>query len=82
MKQKRDEYQEIVTQSKIKIASTEEKIRSLNKDIDTYTQEIVNVKKLIENVQNELSSQTRVYDEAMSLNKSKQEDIETENIKN
>lgn len=82
LKQKRDEYQEIVTQSKIKIASTEEKIRSLNKDIETYTQEIANVKKSIENVQNELSSQTRVYDEAMSLNKSKQEDTETENIKN
>ena len=36
LKQKRDEYSEEITSLKVKIASTEEKIRSLTKDIDAY----------------------------------------------
>ena len=81
LKQKRDEYQESMMQSKVKIASIEEKIRSLNKDIETYLADIENVKKSIERVGAELTSQQKVYDEAMNMNRSQSEDSEIDQIK-
>ena len=81
LKQKRDEYQESMMQSKVKIASIEEKIRSLNKDIETYSADIENVKKSIERVGAELTSQQKVYDEAMNMNRSQSEDSEIDQIK-
>ena len=68
-------------QSKVKIASIEEKIRSLNKDIESYASELENVKKSIERVENELNAQQKVYDEAMLMNKSKNDDSEIDEIK-
>ncbi len=81
LKQKRDNYQEIMTSTKVKIASTEEKIKSLNKDIGAYNQEIENIKVNIERVQKELDSQLRVYDEVMNMYKAQDEDEETVQIK-
>ena len=70
-----------MTTTKVKIASTEEKIRSLNKDITTYNQEIENIKINIARVQNELDSQLKVYDEVMKMSKTEDEDTETIQIK-
>ena len=81
LKQKREEYQEELTTSKVKIASTEEKIRSLDKDIETLNFEIQNLKHSIDQVTTELTSQQRIYDEAISLNKSKEDTDEVEKIK-
>lgn len=81
LKKKREEYQEDITASKVQIASTEEKIRALNKDIETQNQEIATLKKSIEQIQAELDSQSRVYDEAVRMNNLKSEDSETIRIK-
>ncbi|MBE5741391.1 MAG: chromosome segregation protein SMC [Clostridiales bacterium] len=80
LKQKREEYQEILTASKVKIASTEEKINSLNRDIESNHQEIENIKKNIERIDQELSSQQKIYDEAINLNKSKEDTSEVAKI--
>jgi len=64
----------------VQIASTEEKIRSLSKDIEVYTAEIENVKKQIENVQKELDSQLRVYNETINLSAMKEEDEKSKKI--
>ncbi len=71
LKQKRDKHQEILTASKVKIASTEEKIRALNKDIETYSQEIETLKASIEKLTAEYESQQKVYSQAMQINKEK-----------
>ena len=78
LKQKREEYQETLTDSKVKIASTEQKIMALEKDIETYSQEIANLDVSIERLQNELDAQQRVYNETISLNvkQDKQTDVE------
>ncbi len=81
LKKKREEYQEDITASKVKIASTEEKIRALTKDIDTQNQEIISIKKSIEQIQAELASQQRVYDEAVRMNNLKNEDSDTIRLK-
>lgn len=81
LKQKRDEYNENMTASKVKIASTEEKINSLNKEIENQNFEIENIEKNIEILSKNLSSQQAVYNEAINLNKSKQDDSEVEKIK-
>ena len=81
LKQKRDEYNENMTASKVKIASTEEKINSLNKEIETQNIEIQNIEKNIEILSKNLASQQAVYNEAINLNKSKQDDSEVEKIK-
>ncbi len=81
LKQKRDEYQDNMMQLRIQIASIEEKIRSLNKDIESYSADIENVKKSLERVESELSSQQKVYDEAVNINRTQNEDSEIEEIK-
>jgi len=81
LKQKREEYLESLTQSKVKIASTEEKIRALEKDIETHTIEIKNAEAQLSQIQRELTSQQRVYDEAINLNKDKEEVAKVEQIK-
>lgn len=81
LKQKREQYLESLTQSKVKIASTEEKIKSLEKDIETHTAEIANAEAQLVQVQKELTSQQRVYDEAINLNKDKEETAKVEQIK-
>ncbi len=81
LKSRRDEYQEALTASRIKIASTEEKIKSLEKDIEQYSTDIVTTKQTIERLNNELLSQMRVYDEAINLNRSKNENNEIETLK-
>ncbi len=82
LKQKRDEYNENMTAFKVKIASTEEKINSLNKEIETQTAEIENINHNIDNVNKNLTSQQALYNEAINLNRSQQDDSEIENIKN
>lgn len=81
LKQKRDDYQEKLMELKVKIASTEEKIKALDRDIETYSADIESTKASIERVKTQLDSQQKVYDEAISLNKSKDEDSETEAIR-
>lgn len=81
LKSRRDEYQEALTSSRIKIASTEEKIKSLETNIESYTNDINTAKQSIEKLNNDLLSQMRVYDEAINLNKSKNENEELENLK-
>ena len=81
LKQKREEYQENLMASKIKIASTEEKIKSLTKDIETHSIELENVSKLKEKVHADLISQKRVYDEYIAMNSNKDDVDETEKIK-
>ncbi len=80
LKQKREEYQEILTASKVKIASTEEKIKSLDKDIETNSLEIKQLKSNIEKINIEISSQQRIYDEAMNMNKTKEDNSEVGQI--
>ena len=81
LKSRRDEYQEALTSSRIKIASTEEKIKSLETNIESYTNDINTAKQSIEKLNSDLMSQMRVYDEAINLNKSKNENEELENLK-
>ena len=81
LKSRRDEYQEALTSSRIKIASTEEKIKSLETNIESYTNDINTAKQSIEKLNSDLLSQMRVYDEAINLNKSKNENEELENLK-
>ncbi len=81
LKLRRDEYQEALTSSRIKIAATEEKIKSLEKDIEQYTNDIATTKQTIERLNNELLSQMRVYDEAINLNRSKNQTSEIDNLK-
>mgnify|MGYP004552546163 FL=1 len=81
LKSRRDEYQEALTSSRIKIASTEEKIKSLETNIESYTNDINTAKQSIEKLNSDLLSQMRVYEEAINLNKSKNENEELENLK-
>ncbi len=73
LKQKRDQYAEEMTASRVKIASTEEKIRSLTRDIELNASEISTVKQSIETAQKELDTQKRLYQETVNLNTSKQQ---------
>jgi len=80
LKQKREEYQEILTSCKVKIASTEEKIKSLEQSIENNTAEIKILEQNIERINIELSSQQKIYDEAINMNKSKDDVYETNKI--
>lgn len=80
LKQKREEYQEILTACKVKVASTEEKIKALEKDIETNSIEIENIKRNMELVNKEIASQQKVYNEAININKSKVDTSEIEKI--
>ncbi len=80
LKQKREEYQESLTASKVKIASTEEKINSLERSIEANSTEISILKQNIEQLNAEISSQEKIYSEAMNLNRSKDDVEETEKL--
>ena len=80
LKQRREEYQESLTAIKVKIASTEEKIKSLEQTIESNTAEIRVLEQSIERVNVELSSQQRIYDEAVNMNKSKEDNDEANKI--
>ena len=82
LKQKREEYQESLTESKVKIASTEEKINSLKATIESNTQEIATLKHSIERLNIEISSQEKLSAEAMNMNRSKDDVYETEKLTN
>lgn len=71
LKQKREEYQENLTASKVKIASTEEKIKSLEQSIESNSAEIAVLEQNIERVNIEIKSQQKIYNEAINMNKSK-----------
>ncbi|MGN0788057.1 MAG: chromosome segregation protein SMC [Candidatus Onthoplasma sp.] len=81
LKQKREEYQQLITQSRVQIASTEEKIKSYEKDIESFSNDVSNLKTLIERTQNDLLSQEKVYNAAIDMNRSKEEFEEIEKIK-
>ena len=78
LKQKREEYQELLTSSKVKIASTQEKIKALDKDIETNTTEIENLNASIKKLNSEIASQQRIYNEAINMNKTKEDVDEAE----
>ncbi len=80
LKQKREEYQEILTASKVKIASTEEKIKSLEQSIENNVAEIKVLEQNIERVTIEMNSQQKIYNEAISMNKSKGDESEASKI--
>jgi len=80
LKQRREEYQERLTASKVKIASTEEKIKSLDNTIETNGSEIETLKQNIERLNVEISSQQKIYDEAMNMNRSKIDTSEIEKL--
>lgn len=82
LKRRREEYQEVLTTSRVKIASTEEKIKSLNKDIETYKQEIDNTNANIDRISAELKSQQLIYNETVSLNSKSGDNEEYARIKN
>jgi len=80
LKQRREEYQENLTESKVKIASTEEKINSLKATIESNSQEVVSLKQNIERLTIEINSQEKLYAEAMNMNRSKDDVYETERL--
>ena len=80
LKQKREEYQENLTAIKVKIASTEEKINSLEQSIENNTAEIKVLEQNIERVNIEINSQQKIYDEAINMNKSKDDVTEANKI--
>ena len=80
LKQKREEYQESLTAIKVKIASTEEKIKSLEQSIENNTAEIKVLEQNIERVNVELNSQQKIYEQAMNMNKSKDDAVESNKI--
>ena len=77
LKKRREEFQDEITALKVKIASTEQKISSLTENINSQNQEIEILTRNIERVESELNAQQKVYNEAMSLNKEKDKNIET-----
>ena len=74
LKSKRDEYQEKLTQIKVEMASTLEKIHALDKDLESYALDVETIKSSIDKINVEISSQQKIYDEAISLNQTKQKD--------
>ena len=80
LKLKRDDYQEKMMASRVEIASAEEKINSLTKNIETQTAEIENLKTSIARLEKEVASQQAVYNEAINLNKSNEQDSELNEI--
>ncbi len=80
LKQRREEYQESLTEAKVKIASTEEKIHSLTTTIEANSQEVQTLKQNIERLNIEINSQQKLYAEAMSMNRSKDDVYETEKL--
>ncbi len=80
LKQKREEYQESLTAIKVKIASTEEKIKSLEQSIENNVAEIRILEQNIERVNLEINSQQKIYDEAINMNKSKEDESEANKI--
>lgn len=81
LKQKRDESQEILTVSRVKIASSEEKIRSLEKDLIGFKELLQTLNSQIEQTEKEVATQERLYNEAISLNRSRDDNDEIEKIK-
>ncbi len=73
LKQKREQYQDSLTAIKVKIASTEEKIKSLDQSIENNTAEIRVLEQNIERVNIELTSQQKIYNEAINMNKTKED---------
>lgn len=81
LKQRKEEYNEKMTLIKVQIASTEEKIRALDRDIDNNEAEIKNLDELIERAVANKHSQEKVYNEIASLSMNTKDDEDTENIK-
>ncbi len=81
LKLRRDEYQEKITSVRVEIASTEEKIRSFSMSIDTYTQDIEYTEKLIKNIDSELFTQNKVYNEIKSMCDVREQNTEVKEIK-
>ena len=67
LKIKRDEYNTQITDFKIKIASCEEKIKSLEIEIERYTTQLIESGENIERAKLELSRQQQIYDQAKSI---------------
>lgn len=80
LKQKREQYQEKMMQSRVEIASTEEKLNSLTRDIQTHTEQIETIKQSIDRISKELATQQALYNEAINLNKTREEDEELTEI--
>ena len=67
LKTKREEYNTQITDLKIKIAASEEKIRALEIEIDRYQAELKESAENIERAKLELSRQEQVYNQARQI---------------
>ena len=74
LKSKREAYQERLTSVKVMIASTEEKIRALDKDIENNRSQLDATEQSIVQLKNEITGQQKLYDEAISLNKAAEDE--------
>lgn len=82
LKQQRDEYQEIITSVRVKIASTEEKIKTLDRDIESLKIDIQTNANNLKIATDAYESQLKVYNEVVNINKSKQDNSEINDINN
>ena len=64
LKTKREEYNTQITDFKIKIASCEEKIKSLEFEIERYTNQLLESKDNIQRATEELAKQQQIYEQA------------------
>ncbi len=82
LKQKRELYQEKMMSSRVEIASAEEKINSLAKNIEEQRAAIDGLNQTISRLERDMASQQALYNEAIQLNKNREEDSEMVEIQN
>ncbi len=80
LKSRRETYNAEITDLKIKIASSEEKIKALEVQIEKYSSDLVESKSAIENAQNEYAKQKQVYQQAKQIQTQAIQDIDTSGI--
>lgn len=80
LKSRRESYNTEITDLKIKIASSEEKIKALEVQIERYSSDLVESKSAIENAQNEFAKQQQVYQQAKQIQTQAIQDIDTSGI--
>ncbi|MBE7076921.1 MAG: chromosome segregation protein SMC [Clostridiales bacterium] len=80
LKKRKEDYIEMMTSSRVDIASKEEKIRALSKDIENNSVEIEGLNANIERVKRELESEQKVFDEVVAMNISKEDKEETASL--
>ena len=80
LKIKREEYNNQITEFKIKIASSEEKIRTLENEIERYTIQLNESKENIERAKVELEKQEKVYTQAKQIQQEAMREIDSSGV--